>query len=267
MKKTLISLFSLSLLGSVHAACDNAVSFSGAFGGLGAVVSFDEDTVIGEIVDVEDTTEKTKKSKTAFGGQIVLGYGHHFDNNMYIALMHESNFLSKANHEFTDSNDYVTGTFKTSRKVWVPTFGIAAGYIVDDINFGIRGGVSINKFKYEQNIAAADTFGADKKGPNAGVGQNGDTAAYVGDGQASKTLTETSPFIGVYVEKKFGDFIGYMNVDYVFKKQKIAHDSTIMTWDKNNANWGTATTDTNHTEHKRPSWKVAVGVKYHLPIF
>ena len=47
MKKTLVSLFSLSLLSSVNAACDNATSFSGAFGGLGAVISFDKDSMIG----------------------------------------------------------------------------------------------------------------------------------------------------------------------------------------------------------------------------
>jgi len=235
MKKTLVSLFSLSLLGSVHAACDNAVSFSGAFGGLGAVVSFDKDYLIGKTIQQASNTaigntNTSKKSKTAFGGQIVLGYGHQFDNNLYLAIIHESNFLSKAEHKLAEDGE---NWMKVSRKVWVPSFGVVSGYIADDINFGIRGGISINKFKYEQDF---DVVSDSTK-------------------KANKTLTETSPYVGVYVEKKFGDFVGYMNVDHVFKKQKFAHDTKINTG------------NTNHTEHKRPSWKVAVGVKYHLPIF
>lgn len=248
MKKTLVSLFSLSLLGSVHAGCDNSVSFSGAFGGLGAVVSFDKDYIIGSEYDKDNklleeangqsAIDTYKKSKAAFGGQIVLGYGHQFDNNMYIAIMHESNFLSKAKHELTEHNaDGLEGGeyIRTSRKVWTPSFGIAAGYVVDDINFGIRGGISLNKFKFEQLLNDA---------------QEGK--------EVNKTLTETSPYVGVYVEKKFGDFIGYMNVDHVFKKQKFAHTTVFET---------AAGKVTANKDHKRPSWKVAVGVKYHLPIF
>lgn len=246
MKKTLVSLFSLSLLGSVHAECDSSTSFSGAFGGLGVVVSFDKDYMIGseynvdgELLKEEDgqfAIDTYKKSKTAFGGQIVLGYGHQFENNMYVAIMHESNFLSKAKHELTGNDNQLNeGEYiRTSRKVWTPSFGIAAGYIVDDINFGIRGGISLNKFKFEQHLENSD----------ATAGK-----------EANITITETSPYVGVYVEKKFGDFIGYMNIDHVFKKQKFAHTTKF----SNNI--------TANKDHKRPSWKVAVGVKYHLPIF
>jgi hypothetical protein len=240
----LVSLFSLTLLGSVNAACDNVISFSGAFGGLGAVVSFDKDTLFGEIND-EDVVP-FKKSKTACGGQIVLGYGHQLDNNLYVAIMHESNFLSKAKHELNNANteeEIPEGNYiRTSRKVWTPSFGVAVGYIVNDINFGIRGGISINKIKYEQDLT---------KLISTTPGSDGDANTAT----ANKTLTETSPYVGVYAEKKFGDFVGYINADHVFQKQKFAHDTKL---NKD---------ETNHTEHKRSSWKVAVGVKYHLPIF
>ena len=141
----------------------------------------------------------TTDSKTAFGGQIVLGYGHQFDNNMYLAIMHESNFLSKAKHELIGNenntveggNGLAAGEYvRTSRKVWTPSFGIALGYIVDDVNFGIRCGMSINKFKFEQHLENSDA----KEGKEANI-----------------TITETSPYVGLYVEKKFGDFIGYAN--------------------------------------------------------
>ena len=49
-----------------------------------------------------------------------------------------------------------------------------------------------------------------------------------------------------------------MNIDHVFKKQKFAHTTVFGT----GVNAITAKKD-----HKRPSWKAAVGVKYHLPIF
>lgn len=260
MKKSLVSLFSLSLLGSAHAGCDNSVSFSGAFGGLGAVISFDKDTILDQTS--EGTSVVEKKSKTAFGGQIVLGYGHQLDNNVYIALMHESNFLSKAKHDVARTADNGLdgdGEFmKTSRKVWTPSFGVALGYIVDDINFGIRGGISLNKFKFEQHTEHLN--GDTQSNTDTDNGKSTKSTA-----DANETVSETSPYIGLYVEKKFGDFIGYMNVDYVFKKQKFAHKTTFNVLDENTP--PNALLEDHNTHHKRPSWKVAVGVKYHLPIF
>jgi len=267
MKKVFISIFLLHLIKPINVYCERKMSFSGTFGGVGITALFDHDHITGIAFgdQLYKISEKTvKKSKTAFGWNLLLGYGHQYNNNLYISIVHESNFTSKAEHYLRDKHNYAAGTFKVFRKFWTPSFALTAGYVVDNINFGIRYGLSFDKYKYEQNITRsddaidfADTNGITEK----------EYATKIENGKANKTLNETSPFIGVYIEKKFRDFVGYINVDYMLRKQKFAHDTIISTKNKIDNEWFDNGSYINRIEHKRPSLKVAVGVKYQLPIF
>ena len=262
MKKVFISIFLLYLIQPIDVYCECKTSFSGTFGGAGITTLFDHDYIIGKALSDQlyDCSEKTvKNSATAFGMHILLGYGHQFDNNLYLSIVHESNFSSKAKHYLADQHNYATGKFKISRKFWTPSFAVAAGYVVGNMNFGIRYGVAFNRYQYEQNITTSDNaINFSDINNNA----EKEYATKVENGAVNKTLNEMSSFVGVYVEKKFGDFVGYMNVDYIFKKPKLAHATIISTKDKIDDEWFDNGPYTNRTEHKRPSWKVAVGVKY-----
>ena len=262
MKKVFISAFLLYLIQPIDVYCECKTSFSGAFGGAGVTTLFDHDYIIGKALSDQlyDYSEKTvKKSTTAFGVHILFGYGHQFVNNLYLSIVHESNFSSKAKHYLADQHDYAAGRFTISRKFWTPSFAVTAGYVVGDMNFGIRYGIAFNSYKYEQNITKSDSaINFSDINNNA----EKEYATKVENGVVNKTLNETSYFVGMYIEKKFGDFVGYMNVDYIFKKPKFAHDTIISTKDNILDKWVDNGPYTNHTEHKRPSWKVAVGVKY-----
>lgn len=268
MKKLLLSACALSCvaIASAEVACED--TFTGLFGGLGLVVSFDNNKSdftfaansavdgAGHASSIHEAIHN-KKNKTAFGGQIVLGYGYQFDNNLYLAIMHESYFTSKAVHEellfisenAVADNNGAAGTFvqgsngavlyRTGRKCWTPSFGLAIGYVVDGWNFGIRGGMTMEKYKIEQIASSAPA------------------AAAIG-GQAipstTKSVSATSPYVGAYVEYKMGSFIGYLNVDRVFGKKKTeAMGNTT-------ANSAGAIS----VRNKRASWRAAAGIKMNV---
>ncbi len=233
MKNLLLGAAALAVVAGVKADCEDT-SFSGAFLGAGMVVSFDKDDLNVKFDDGRDGTINVvlskKKNKTAFGGEIVLGYGYQFANNLYVAVTHASAFESKGKTIYSSmrGEDDGRAVFENSRKVYSPSFGAALGYVVDDTwNLGVRGGVSINKTKMEI----------------VGSGEGVLPAA----GKLNKTITATSPYVGAYAEYKYGAAVVYTNVDYVFGKKK----KTYVDHDK-----GTA-----YINHKRSAWKVAVGVK------
>lgn len=251
MKKVLLGACAISFIASANAnvICDE-VSYTGLFGGLGVVFSFDKDKADLTFVDGSGNGGgvhapiHAKKNKTAFGGQIVIGYGHQFDNNLYVGIMHESLFASKAKTEekvafeaaagkFVDDSDGDV-TFKRSRKCWTPSFGLAMGYVVDGWNFGLRGGISLEKNKIEQIASDGAKIGADD-----------------GITSATKSISATSPYVGAYVEYKMGSFIGYLNVDHVFGKNKTEK-------------MGGADIAEIGVKHKRSSWKAAAGVKFNV---
>jgi len=264
MKKVLLGACALSFIASANAnvICDE-VSYTGLFGGLGVVFSFDKDKVdltfangsgYGHVASANEKTHApihAKKNKTAFGGQIVIGYGHQFDNNLYVGIMHESLFASKAKTEekvefvCTKDGEFIANsagdaTFKRSRKCWTPSFGLAMGYVVDGWNFGLRGGISLEKNKIEQKASAA----------TAGIYS---TSAVVPVGDKTVSVSSTSPYVGAYVEYKMGSFIGYLNVDHVFGKNKTEKMG------------GTAGSVAEiNVKHKRSSWKAAAGVKFNV---
>lgn len=223
MKKILVLLF---LLQAFNVKAYENTCFTGIFCGLGMITSFDEDYLTGQAIrengEAIGSKNVNKKSSTTYGGQVILGYGYQFENNLYFALTHELNFLSNRKHRIENGQSW----FQISKKIWTPSFGFSAGYVFDDINLGIRSGISFNKYKYEQYISAM-----------------------MSDKNVSKTLTETSPYVGLYVEKKFGCLAGYINIDHVFQKQKLAHDTKF----GNNM--------TNRSEHKHRFWKTSIGIK------
>lgn len=229
MKNLLLGAAALAVVAGVKADCEDT-SFSGAFLGTGMVVSFDKDDLnvkadAGRNGSI-DFVMSEKKNKTAFGGEIVLGYGYQFANNLYVAVTHASAFESKGKVDVGCSGGRCV--FKNSRKVYSPSFGAALGYVVDDTwNLGVRGGVSINKTKMEI------------VGSGAGV--------LPAAGKLNKTITATSPYVGAYAEYKYGAAVVYTNVDYVFgkKKRTYVNHATIISY----------------IDHKRSAWKVAVGVK------
>jgi opacity protein-like surface antigen len=240
MKKVLLGACALSFIASANAnvICDE-VSYTGLFGGLGVVFSFDKDKA--DLTFANSHVDHLKKNKTAFGGQIVSGYGHQFDSNLYVGIMHESLFASKAATEEkvtlgTSHHATVTGTidYKRSRKCWTPSFGLAMGYVVDGWNFGLRGGISLEKNKIEQIASENATIGADDEITST-----------------TKSISSTSPYVGAYVEYKMGSFIGYLNVDHVFGKNK----TEVM---------GGTTDAKIDVKHKRSSWKAAAGVKFNV---
>ena len=235
MKNLLLGAAALAVVAGVKADCEDT-SFSGAFLGAGVVVSFDKDDMDVKVDEGRNGTIEAslakKKNKAAFGGEITLGYGHHFANNLYIAIMHTSTFASKAKVEhsgWSGADEYTK--FENYRKVYTPSFGLAIGYVIDDTwNLGIRGGISVDKVKVEINAAGDGVLPA--------------------AGKSDKTVTATSPYVGVYAEWKYGAAVVYTNVDYVFGKKKrtyVDSDAALTTID-----------------HKRSAWKVAVGVKANI---
>lgn len=232
MKNLLLGAAALAVVAGVKADCEDT-SFSGAFLGAGMVVSFDKDDlnvkVDGEKNGSIDAALSKKKNKTAFGGEIVLGYGYQFANSLYVAVTHASAFESKGKAfcNFTETAN-VRSAFKNSRKVYSPSFGAALGYVVDDTwNLGVRGGISINETKME--IVGGVLSGVLPVG-----------------GKLNKTITATSPYVGAYAEYKYGAAVVYTNVDYVFgRKRRTYVDNGNLTY----------------IDHKRSAWKVAVGVK------
>ena len=243
MKKVLLGACALSFIASANAnvICDE-VSYTGLFGGLGVVFSFDKNKV-------NFMNEHADRNKTAFGGQIVIGYGHQFDNNLYVGIMHESLFSSKAevNYDWktretgakNTSNIKIVADInsKQSRKCWTPSFGLAMGYVVDGWNFGIRGGIQLDKLKADFNLTTPAALDSTKS-------QTAETHALLSSPvSSSASISATSPYVGAYVEYKMGSFIGYLNVDRVFGKKKDLGGS------------GTV---------KRPSWKAAAGVKFNV---
>jgi len=269
MKNLLLGVCAISFVGMANAevVCGDD-SFSGLFAGIGGVVSFDNNKsdlsfAANSAVDGARNANRThgavhyKKNKNAIGGQIVLGYGHQFDSNLYVAIMHESYFTSKAVSEHVllisenavADNNGAAGTFvqgsngavlyRTGRKCWTPSFGLAMGYVVDGWNFGLRGGMTMEKYKIEQIASPAPA------------------AAAIG-GQAipstTKSVSATSPYVGAYVEYKMGSFIGYLNVDRVFGKKKTeAMGNTT-------ANSAGAIS----VRNKRASWRAAAGIKMNV---
>ena len=215
MKKVLLGACALSFIASANAnvICDE-VSYTGLFGGAGLVLSFDKDVY--NLL----TFDKATRNKTAFGGQIVIGYGHQFDNNLYVGIMHESMFTSKAkvNYNFSYSTHPHAfaktggGAFiaDQQRKCWTPSFGLAMGYVVDGWNFGLRAGLQLDKFKDEYNTNNADVK----------INKNPSETMTITKTSGSLSISATSPYVGAYVEYKMGSFIGYINVDHVFGKKK-----------------------------------------------
>lgn len=281
MNKMLTGVCASALFFNVANACD-ATSFTGAFVGAGFVMSFDKDeyemdaAILYSDTDGGDaaggykataadakkaraadgaiTYPRQKKNKTAFGGQIVLGYGYQFENNMYVAIMHESLFGSKAKTEYVGSGDAISHAAygflaKQSRQCWTPSVGVALGYVVDQWNFGLRGGFSFEKVKFRHENATASN-----------------TASVAAPGQiVEKKITMNSPYIGAYVEYKLNSVVMYANVDYCFGKKKTFEHA----WRATDVNleelgdldfaYGNA-----ETQHKRSSWKVALGVKANI---
>ena len=160
MKKILLGTAAGLFLVSANAedTCGCAdTSFTGAFIGAAVDFEFDQDKTGADLFDAATNVAgarahyaTTKKNKTAFGGRLILGYGYQFSSNLYVAIMHESLFASKAKvkHNAKTENDLPAGiaSIENSRKVYAPSFGIALGYVVDGWNFGLRTGVSIDKF-------------------------------------------------------------------------------------------------------------------------
>ena len=232
MKKILLGTAIAGLMSASYAECGcDSTSFTGAFIGASFDVSFDQDKVSSDVIDnvgvlPEAHYAQTKKNKTAFGGSLVLGYGYQFQNNLYVAVMHESSFLSKAKVSYGDIFKHYDGavTLTASRKVYTPSFGVAFGYVVDNWNFGLRGGMSIDKVKLEREL-------------------NTDFSKY------NKTVTATSPYVGAYVEYKIDSVVVFGNVDYKFgKKKDCFHANKVRD-------------SSNKITHKRPAWKLSLGVK------
>lgn len=245
MKKILLGTAAGLFLVSANAedTCGCAdTSFTGAFIGAAVNFEFDQDKTGSNAFDTANNLPgnnrahyaTTKKNKTAFGGSLILGYGYQFSSNLYVAIMHESLFASKAKvtHNAKTGNGLPAGiaSIENSRKVYAPSFGIALGYVVDGWNFGLRTGVSIDKFEINR-LACADPV-YDKY---------------------NKTVTATSPYVGAYVEYKIDSYVAFANVDYKFGKSK--RSTKIFSTD------GTAY---QKITHKRPSWKLALGVKCNI---
>ena len=270
MKNLLLGVCAISFVSLANAECEDD-SFTGLFFGAGVSASFDNidlDFKLASNATVDGNgntisipvSGQGKKNKLAFGGQIVLGYGYQFDNNLYVAIMHESFFTSKANWSYhvkisDDGINPVTdnkgekGTFiqgsngsfghKLSRKCWTPSFGVAIGYVVNgNWNFGFRGGISLDKYRVDQNVSTTP------------VAQIGDQVIPA----MSKSASATSPYVGAYVEYKMGSFIGYLNVDRVFGKKK--------TFAMGNTTPNSVGAMSIRT--KRASWRTAAGIKLNV---
>lgn len=288
MNKLLTGVCASALfLNAAHANCD-ATSFTGAFVGAGFVMSFDKDeyemdfgfsaSIKGEDgaesrdaepsaakakerreKDGEVTYPRQKKNKTAFGGQIVLGYGHQFENNVYVAIMHESLFASKArvNHLLNLEGEMNNFSVNQSRRVWSPSVGVALGYVVGQWNFGLRSGFYFEKVKFHHENISEDT-------------EDGriESASVTAPNQVlEKKITMNSPYVGAYVEYKLNSVVMYANVDYCFgKKKTFEHvwsvDEEVFKEKHDDGKEGTY--GNAETQHKRSSWKVALGVKANI---
>lgn len=236
MKKILLGTAAGLFLTAANADCGCCdTSFSGVFLGASVDFSFDQAKVGSDvyaagalIADAHYAT--TKKNKTAFGGSVILGYTYQFCNGLTLGVSHESSFASKAKATFDDifaSHDADNSVrLESTRKVYSPAFYINLGYVVDNWHFGIMNGVSIERFEVER-----------------GVYEDQDFAKY------NKSFSQTSYVLGAFVEYKINAVSVFANVKYNF-----GHNKTLSVFNTTNM-------ASQRITHKRPSWKLALGVK------
>ena len=78
---------------------------------------------------------------------------------------------------------------------------MSIGYTFNDINIGINYGISINKFKYAQDMTKSITENDNPK--------------------IDKNVWSVLPYLGIGIEKKFKAHDVYIHIDHIFKKKRL----------------------------------------------
>ena len=161
---------------------------------------------------------------------MIVGYGHQFKNNVYVAIMHESSFHSKAEVKHSVYLPIVDEEIgiKIGKKTYSPSFGLACGYVINNAwNIGIRGGI----FKDFDTVEGE---------------------MYLGN------IRKISPYLGVYGEYRVKKSLAvFAHCDYKFGgKAKDNYQSVITEVGP------FAIPVAGKYEHKRSALKLCVGVKY-----
>lgn len=224
---------------------------SGAFIGVGVGLSFDKDLtdisletnvqISGQHNVVNNITANHSARKNAYCGCFIVGYEKVFDEKIHCALISELWVLSSANAMYNYRQGENIERYNISRDKIMPVFGLSIGRISGNWNIGIRGGVSFERLTYK--VSGAGLF-------------------YSADQAPSKKLVSMSPYIGAYVERKFGTANIFVNVDYnIFRSYKLNNFNSRLGRSIRRNDEIINVNFANYSKHRRPSIRVSIGIK------
>ena len=303
MKKFCLGTAFVLLFSTVSA---QDTSFTGVFIGVSVGGSSESETINsvvkdenGNAVYADDSGKRNEAtaSKNAMCRGIVLGYGYQFQNHLYVSVFYESSLSSRASMTYeyvTPYEDiqymygtggiagnptiaghvYTGGDLKSSKKLYAPSFGMSFGRVVSHFCFGLRCGMSFEKGRIEREVMRHTRIYL--PADNIQVNESVETTV------VGKTQSFVFPFIGAYVEYKFGHVVAFLNVDYKLKQDKSVNFSfadgngeRVITrhvndidenaerpWNNDNVKANAISTDTQHITRKRHAWKISIGIKF-----
>lgn len=244
MKKILLGTATALFIANANAdvdnedyCCDEETSFSGIFVGAGVTVSGDHSKIESDVyqsghrIPFPDNHYSMKsKHMTNVGATIVLEYGQELGNGFWLGLNHESSFLTKENCEYENIFNLPAAfqanyrTLTVTRKFYSPSFGLSIGYIVGNWNFGVRNGLSIDRFEIKRG--AIGTY------PLTVI-----------------NTARVSYCLGVFITRKINKFFVFADIAY-----KFSRDKEYTAYDDDRSQYQEIT-------FKIPSWKFSFGVK------